>query len=376
MSFDIYDEEMQEQPPRKKRSGCAVVIVIIAALALMLAAAAYFFAPALFGLAKTDTEKVTSQLIQGLRNHDEVILLDPITQEELNPVLEKVQRMPEFFYLSGEYQCLTKPLTGKVEITVIYSYDDIDAKQKQIDTEVDSLMRTIPSDASDFEKVLAVHDWLCDHIVYELSEDSSDQNIYGAIALGSCVCSGYAKSFSYILDRLEIENEYLTGTATDSNGESGTHAWNTAILDGNRYYFDITWDDAGEKGTEYFYFAITEDEMNLKHYTDDNTIKLCEEGRTEDGTIELSASATDDNYYYKNDYVLWTASPSELSSLIKAQGDGVARIRCRDASVYNYLAGIVKDSHGMYDVMTAAGVYVSSIYCVSNEDLMCMSIYY
>lgn len=379
MSIDIYEEdiEINDIPPKKRRSGCLIAVIIAAIVIFTFAVGAFAISSGLFISKDGNEKKVEEQLIQGFRNHDEMIVLAPISQEDLNPIIEKVQRMPEFFYLSGEYSCLSKAITGKVELTVKYSYDEIDAKQAEIDNAVNSMLSTIPADANDYEKIVAVHDWLCDHIVYELSEDSSDQNIYGALAKGSCVCSGYAKSFSYILDILGIENEYLTGTACDSNGETGTHAWNTAIIDGDRYYFDVTWDDASEKGKEYFYFAITEDEMNLKHYVDETTERLLAESRSVgDGSADISSSSTDDNYYYHNDYVLWTSSPSELSSLIKCQGNGVARIKCRDAAVYSYLTKVVKNSHEMYNVMTAAGIHVSNIYCVSNNDMMCMSIYY
>ena len=57
------------------------------------------------------------------------------------------------------------------------------------------------------------------------------------------MCEGYARGFKYILDELGIPCVLISGTATNSNGETESHAWNYVELEGKWYAVDVTWDD-------------------------------------------------------------------------------------------------------------------------------------
>ena len=57
------------------------------------------------------------------------------------------------------------------------------------------------------------------------------------------VCEGYARSFKYLMDALEIPCVVVIGEATNSNGETENHAWNYVQLDSRWYAIDATWDD-------------------------------------------------------------------------------------------------------------------------------------
>lgn len=95
---------------------------------------------------------------------------------------------------------------------------------------------------SDYEKALYVHDALVNSLEYDSSTVNS-HNIYGALVEKAAVCEGYAKAFKYILDDLNIECILVSGTATNSSGETESHMWNYIKLDGNWYGVDVTWDD-------------------------------------------------------------------------------------------------------------------------------------
>ena len=97
---------------------------------------------------------------------------------------------------------------------------------------------------SDYEKVREVHNWLIENIDYDTNLEAMEPySISGALTEGKAVCEGYARSFKYILDELNIPCALVSGTATNSNGDTESHAWNYVQLDGKWYGVDVTWDD-------------------------------------------------------------------------------------------------------------------------------------
>ena len=97
---------------------------------------------------------------------------------------------------------------------------------------------------SKYEQVKYLHDWMINNISYDTTVSEPEiYNIYGALRKGVAVCEGYARAFKYILDGLNIPCVIVSGTATNSLGESESHAWNYVQLDGKWYAIDVTWDD-------------------------------------------------------------------------------------------------------------------------------------
>jgi hypothetical protein len=94
-----------------------------------------------------------------------------------------------------------------------------------------------------YELELAVHDWLCLNVEYVISTSGgpNSRTIYGAIVEGETNCTGFAKSFSYIMNLMGIECLSLYGTVNDPEIEKD-HMWNAVKLDGQWYQADLTRD--------------------------------------------------------------------------------------------------------------------------------------
>lgn len=126
----------------------------------------------------------------------------------------------------------------------------------------------ITEDMSDFEKELAIHDWIVYNCTYDnkalgilggYSENSD--NPYGALINGQAICKGYTSAFQMFMDMLEIP--CLTVYASDEQGDE--HAWNMVEIENGWYYVDVTWDDpvpdhSGRLVT-HKYFNVTEEFM-------------------------------------------------------------------------------------------------------------------
>ena len=97
---------------------------------------------------------------------------------------------------------------------------------------------------SDYQNILYIHDYLIDKVEYDSTyEQIGSYNIYGALVRKKCVCEGYAKAFKYLANSAGYECELMQGTATNSSGQSESHAWNCIKINGNWYEIDVTWDD-------------------------------------------------------------------------------------------------------------------------------------
>lgn len=100
---------------------------------------------------------------------------------------------------------------------------------------------------------LAIHDRLLDLCSYDY--ETADRGLtglahsaYGALVdngrgtANNCVCDGYAKAYTYLLQQSGIISAQIIGYAGSES--MGLHAWNCILLDGEWYEVDVTWDDA------------------------------------------------------------------------------------------------------------------------------------
>ena len=120
---------------------------------------------------------------------------------------------------------------------------------------------------TDFEKELALHDWLMAHGKYDdLSRDNvahigrpDNNNPYGMLVNGYGICLGFSTTFQLLMDLAGIECITVVGAAYDSTAD---HAWNMVRLDGAWYCVDVTWNNSyedvgGPAKTTHKYFNVT-----------------------------------------------------------------------------------------------------------------------
>ena len=154
-----------------------------------------------------------------------------------------------FQYASYKGQAHTQ-LSGVspvVEIEYDISYYDDDEQEAEVDKKVDEIMQKLdPENKTDYEKVSAIHDYICDNVEYEAAADEKDikRTAYGALIEGRAVCQGYSVSLYRLLLEAGIDNRIVFGEGVSPDGTAGAHTWNIVELYGKYYYMDITWDDS------------------------------------------------------------------------------------------------------------------------------------
>ena len=187
-------------------------------------------------------------------------------QEQLNKSFQSAldaffYDYPELFYIDltkisliiksssiGSLTTYTVSISPKDDKNYLYSdfnnETDVDVAISKIENVRTNLINNLSSIGSDYNRILKLHDNLVNSLEYDSTLNKANtHNIYGALVQNSVVCEGYAKAFKYILDSIDIENILVSGTATNSSGETEAHMWNYVKICGNWYGVDITWDD-------------------------------------------------------------------------------------------------------------------------------------
>ena len=203
---------------------------------------------------------------------------------------------PEIFYLSPKKMYLNIETTTRGNTSTYnvyinsgneanYLVDEFNSKQAidQAIAQIEQVKKQIMQNktGNTYEDIKMVHDYLVDTIQYDSSLSKQNiYNLYGALINKECVCEGYARSFKYLLDELNIPCVMVIGTATNSQGETENHAWNYVQLNGNWYAVDSTWDDpvvigggtaSAESRYKYFLVGreiIDQDHSPSGHFTD------------------------------------------------------------------------------------------------------------
>lgn len=123
---------------------------------------------------------------------------------------------------------------------------------------------------TDYEKELALHDYLVTHCKYsENTDQNSESDIYrayGALVKGDAVCNGYAEALQLMFNCIGVESKFVVGTADGID-----HAWNLVKLGDNWYHLDATWDDPlpdqGDNAS-HPYFNVSDEIMSNNHTWD------------------------------------------------------------------------------------------------------------
>ncbi|MBQ6090400.1 MAG: Ig-like domain-containing protein [Lachnospiraceae bacterium] len=145
---------------------------------------------------------------------------------------------------------------------------DVQAYSDRIDEILDSI---ITKKMTDEEKVIAVHDYMCENYEYAKpiveSGPKSDHTFHAMLDDGTGVCQAYASLFHVMMLKVGVKDELVVGesTSTPWGASREAHMWNRVLIDNEWLYVDVTWDDGGADDT---YLLKTEKEFysDGKHF--------------------------------------------------------------------------------------------------------------
>lgn len=138
----------------------------------------------------------------------------------------------------------------------------------------------ITDNMSDYEKELAVHDWITENSRFDYGvfgrspsdgyADGSDTP-YGVLINRSAMCHGYSSTFQLFMDMLNIECITVFGTPNSSGTQ---HSWNMVRLEDEWYCVDAAWDDPIGGSPCHTYFNVTSEFLRSRgiHKWDETSV--------------------------------------------------------------------------------------------------------
>lgn len=164
----------------------------------------------------------------------------------------------EYFYIDSSKVCLITKITTKGKntdyqffigkgdnatylIDEFISKEDVEKALAKITIESDEVLKD--ATGNNYEKMMYIHNYIVDNTKYETQKNAHTANIYGCIVNKRAICEGYARTFKYYMDKLDIPCILVSGEAVNENGNSERHAWNYVYINNNWYAIDTTWDD-------------------------------------------------------------------------------------------------------------------------------------
>ena len=275
--------------------------------------------------------------------HEDVVLSvqgnTAVGEQGIDKVFQCVMNdHPELFYVKGyHYTHYTQNgETTKIIFSGAYTMNQTEREEKQklIDAAVDECLAGISPEASGYDKVKYVYEYLISHTEYD-KEAEDNQNICSVFIGKKSVCQGYAKATQYLLDKLGIGATLVIGYVYGSE----SHAWNLVFIDGEGYYVDTTWGDASyriaEEGNEadsydmpainYDYLCVTTKQL-LKTHVIDNVVPLPE-------CVSLDA-----NYYVMEKAYFTEYDEEQVKAFFERgyeEGKTDVTLKCADEEVYH-----------------------------------------
>jgi hypothetical protein len=199
-----------------------------------------------------------------LSQFDDIRLSDDPSAEPLDVLRVELSLSPSVnYYVYRKYQ------DAAFEIPV--SETKAQAVSKIFPAVIDEIFGEKQTDSSDYERVLAVHDWLVANLTYDNSiQEISDENgTYGALVDRRTMCQGYAEALQLILlCATDIEVDMEIGEGNNGDGIWVGHAWNLVLMDGSWYQVDATFDDPvnnTEGQVNHYYFGQNDQIMQADH---------------------------------------------------------------------------------------------------------------
>jgi len=114
---------------------------------------------------------------------------------------------------------------------------------------------------TDYEKAVALHDWVCNNVWYDYDTITTGVRVPGdalfTLNNRRGVCEGYANLYAALLRAVGIPAKYVIGygmdyaevagwTASRLSGAEDNHAWNEVYIDGRWLVVDTTWNSGNE----------------------------------------------------------------------------------------------------------------------------------
>lgn len=208
------------------------------------------------------------RMIRGFEDYaDSIDISDlELSPEELGEIFAAVTKnSPYLFYVDNTLSYTYRKGGTVVSVIPNYLYPEKEAMEMvgYCKKEISKLASLAMSGESELERLIIIHDLICQKYSYDLTLQSN--NLYSFLTTGKGTCQGYAWAYMAALCDMGIECEYVAS-------DTIVHIWLRVKIGGEWYNSDVTWDDppknegTGKKSRAHLLFSDAKAEAD--GYTD------------------------------------------------------------------------------------------------------------
>ena len=234
-----------------------------------------------FAMLNEDEKMAYYFLYDGICQAKEEVLLGSFIRVPKNDIMNVVTAVyndhPELFWFeAGITYSYTPTSNYVVGIQPTYNdlADDLSFTKALFESKAEEILSVARRQAGSgvLYQEMTVHDALCNKCEY-VTESAHNQSAYSCLVEARSVCSGYARAFQYLMQRLGVPVYYATGSSY--SGEP--HGWDIIMINGNAYNVDVTWDD--EIGVQagknvHAFFNVSDGQISRTHTRDELSLRL------------------------------------------------------------------------------------------------------
>lgn len=246
------------------------------------------------------------KIIQAARNYQTQVknITDIPAQQETKQFLQVLaDEHPELFYVTQISLTITDSNGTKTGTYSLTLSPNAKSQVNAVEQAANTFLQGAPTQGSDYDKELFVHDKLVQNMTYTLGK----KTIYNSLVEHRGNCMSYAGAMQYLLNKLGVNCRLITGTAYRADGSSESHQWNIVTLNGKEYATDACWDDAvgPQYVTSHRYFNLTNSQMSQDHKAT--------------SPREQADCVNDDQGYYKKNNRYFDSVEQAEAYLVKAK---------------------------------------------------------
>lgn len=310
-------------------------------------------------------QEVYEQVYRSLVERNEVSV-STLSSDTLDKVFVCVLNdHPEIFYTSGYIYTAHSRGEETVSLSFLgkYDYDEAECERREqlIEQAAEDIIKGIPSDASDFDKIKYIFDTLVNETEY-VAGAADNQNICSVFMGHESTCQGYAKATQYLLEKAGIRAAFVSGDVAE-----GSHAWNLVMADGAWYYLDTTWGDVDYQSQReeenvapevmainYDYFMISSDRL----YTTHSPNKI----------VPLPDCMANENNYYVHEGLYLTGLDTEVLHRIfetaYEKGETTVQFQCANDAVFIQVSDYLLEQQHIFEFVDS----LDSVPYVDNQE--------
>lgn len=183
---------------------------------------------------------------------------------------------PQVFWVVNTFSYVHNGNSTLVELYSHLTAEECQREVERLGQAADEIIAAVPPELDELSRELYLHNVLVarctyDHEAAETYERWQAFTVLGALADGSAVCEGYARSMQLLLSRVNMECVLVNGASKDE-----LHMWNQVKVNGTWYHLDATWDDSDDR-QRYTYFNLCDEMIGADHTIDPDYATLTPE---------------------------------------------------------------------------------------------------